>query len=398
MNIGIVTTWFERGAAYVSRQFEEILSQKHNVYIYARGGEKYAKGDPEWDKQNVYWSKRIYSPLIATAIQKNEFLKWIKKNNIEAIIFNEQHWFQPILWCKENGIKTVAYIDYYNEKTIPLFNAYDALICNTKRHLQAFEKHNNAYYIPWGTDTDKFVSKGCNLVNNNLVTFFHSSGINGYRKGTDLFIQALSLIKEDFKAVIHTQLDLIIQFPKLKSIINKLEDDGKLIIINKTCPAPGLYYFGDVYVYPSRLEGIGLTIAESISSGLACIVTDNPPMNEFVNNDIGCKIPVCKIFSRQDGYYWPQSECDINKLAEILQYYASNKELVISQKNTARNYAIEHLSYKKNFSILFDLFDSITLNELYDDVKKQINSFDTFGIKKYQKYFIGLGLHKLLSK
>lgn len=38
MNVGIVTTWFERGAAYVSRQYLEALRSDSNnsVYIYMR--------------------------------------------------------------------------------------------------------------------------------------------------------------------------------------------------------------------------------------------------------------------------------------------------------------------------------------------------------------------------
>ena len=122
MNIGIVTAWFERGAAYVSRQFEEILAEKYHVFIYARGGEMYAKGDPNWDHANVTWGKRINSPFVGTVIHKKDFMRWIARNNIEAVLFNEQHWFQPVLWCKEAGIKTIAYIDYYNERTIPLFD------------------------------------------------------------------------------------------------------------------------------------------------------------------------------------------------------------------------------------------------------------------------------------
>jgi len=76
MNIGIVTTWFERGAGYVSKQFEDVLSIKHNVKIYARGGEKYAIGNPQWDKDNVTWGKRIFSPFADTAIDKRDFIKW----------------------------------------------------------------------------------------------------------------------------------------------------------------------------------------------------------------------------------------------------------------------------------------------------------------------------------
>ena len=58
MNIGIVTTWFERGAAYVSRQFMDVLSKGNNVFIYARGGEAYAIDNPKWNLPNVHWGKR----------------------------------------------------------------------------------------------------------------------------------------------------------------------------------------------------------------------------------------------------------------------------------------------------------------------------------------------------
>lgn len=53
MNVGIVTTWFERGAAYVSRAYMETLSRWHKVFVYARAGERYAQGDPKWDKEYV---------------------------------------------------------------------------------------------------------------------------------------------------------------------------------------------------------------------------------------------------------------------------------------------------------------------------------------------------------
>lgn len=60
MNIGIVTTWFERGAAYVSRQYMEALSSdpENRVFVYARGGEAYAKKNSQWDKENVTWGDR----------------------------------------------------------------------------------------------------------------------------------------------------------------------------------------------------------------------------------------------------------------------------------------------------------------------------------------------------
>ena len=56
--IGIVTTWFERGAAYVSKQFKETLEKEYEVFIYARGGEDIAMNNPDWDHRNITFGKR----------------------------------------------------------------------------------------------------------------------------------------------------------------------------------------------------------------------------------------------------------------------------------------------------------------------------------------------------
>ena len=219
-----------------------------------------------------------------------------------------------------------------------------------------------------------------------------SSDPNDNRLGGELLRQ---LVRTDHRTIIHTQTDLKAQFPDLSDTIEELENSGKLTVITQTCTAPGLYHLGDVYVYPSRLEGIGLTIAESISCGLACVVTDNPPMNEFVDGSIGDTIPVKRFYSRQDGYYWPQCDCDVTELAELLEKYASDKQLVLTQKKAARQYALEHLSYKKNFRKLFDLFDTIQYAAASESLERQINSFDSYGLKRLQKYYLRYGLYKL---
>ena len=324
MKIGIVTTWFERGASYVSKQFEDVLSKEHEVFIYARSGEKYAVNDPKWSKPNVTWGKKRTATFATTLIDKIDFIKWIEKNQIDMVLFNEQQWWYPILWCNELKIPTICYVDYYTVSTIPLFSAYSALICNTKRHYSVFDWHPKSFYIPWGTDCHIYKPKykELKLTNKNLVTFFHSCGMDPYRKGTDLLLQAAEKVTEDYKLIIHTQIELKSYFnDDIDKIIEKLTKKGVLEIINKTVSAPGLFHLGDVYVYPSRLEGIGLTIAESQACGLVPLVTDNGPMNEFVHKDYGYLINVSKYYAREDGYYWPECTPDIismtNNMIEI---------------------------------------------------------------------------------
>ncbi|MBK6328499.1 MAG: hypothetical protein IPF56_21590 [Chloroflexi bacterium] len=117
MNIGIVTTWFERGAAYVSRQYRQVLQHDHNVYIYARADE-YAIGDPLWDDEYVTWGKRL--PFVmGTAVDLKDFRRWLVEKKIQLIIFNEQKWWPLVKFCNQLGIITGAYVDYYTEETVP---------------------------------------------------------------------------------------------------------------------------------------------------------------------------------------------------------------------------------------------------------------------------------------
>jgi hypothetical protein len=173
--IGIVTTWFERGAAYVSKQFKEIWERENEIFIYARGGEEVAKLDSKWNEGNVCYGKRYdYSNL--DFIDLDHFEKWIISNDLDFVFFNEQHLWKPVLLCHDLNIKTGSYIDYYTAETIPFFRLYDFLICNTKRHYSVFKWHPRVYYIPWGTDTTVFNKEQQKETSENELVFFHSSG------------------------------------------------------------------------------------------------------------------------------------------------------------------------------------------------------------------------------
>jgi len=362
MNIGIVTTWFERGAAYVSKNFRDTLlnNKDNNVFIFARVGEHYAIGDKNWDSETVYWIKKRTVPQVGLVIHKSDFYKWIKSNNIELVIFNEQQWFIPLLWCKELNVKTVAYIDYYTEQTIPLFDVYDAVICNTKRHYTAFQNHKAAYYIPWGTQLDVFKPTNTNLVNTDVVTFFHSCGRDKHRKGVDLILKAFDSIQTDFKLIIHTQIEF--KNPEHLKLIESLQKKNKLEIICDTVTAPGLFYLGDIYVYPSRLEGIGLTIAEALASGLGLVVTDMPPMNEFSNEKNSLLVKTLYQYARSDAYYWPVCEIDLDDLKTKLEYLCTAKARVLDMKKEARLYAEEFLDARKNLMVLNEIVKNVQFN------------------------------------
>jgi len=341
-NIGIVTTWFERGAAHVSRAFLEALAPAHNVFIYARGGEQYARGDPSWDREYVTWGKRIRIG-IPNYINWPDFRRWVETNQLDVIIFNEQQSFDVVLKCLRLDIVIGSYVDYYTPQTVPFFDLFDFLICNTQRHYSLFRDHPQAIYIPWGTNLDRFKSQP-EPVSSSEIVFFHSCGLSPKRKGTDLLVEAFRRIQGPARLIIHSQHAI-----EDVDLIEKIDEDHRIQLITQVVGLPGLYHLGDVYVYPTRLEGIGLTIAEALASGLPVITTDNPPMNEFVEDDVnGRLVSVAGYNTRPDGYFWKEAVCDLQALASAMQYYVDHRDRIQIYKNQARKVAEERFDWQEN--------------------------------------------------
>jgi glycosyltransferase involved in cell wall biosynthesis len=355
-------------------------------------------GDLVWDDERVTWGKKVRFGSL-TSIDLKEFRYWIEKNKIELVLFNEQHWWPPVLLCNELGVKTGAYVDYYTEQTLPFFACYDFVICNTRRHQCAFEWHSQCLYLPWGTDLNLFKSESFSPVNDKCVTFFHSSGMSPERKGTDLVIKAFAEISHVAKLVIHSQRPLKTYFSSLASLILKLETSGRLICHEETVPAPGLYHLGDVYVYPTRLEGIGLTIIESLACGLPVIVPDNPPMNEFVEDNPNSKlVTIERQVSRADGYYWPQCFINLKSLQKQMEYYVDNSQQLEAFKMGSRQYAEEKFDWSRNACSLAEYLAKVPKKptEELNAIKEDILKFEKQRMTLAQRYPTMFNLKRLV--
>jgi glycosyltransferase involved in cell wall biosynthesis len=385
MIIGIVTAWFPSGAGSVSKAYVEALSRNHEVFIYARGGYSMI-GDNLWDIKCVHWA-----PYHPNGIRLNDLKGWITRNKIELLFFNEQRYWQPVLLAKRMGIPVGAYIDYYKQNTVDAFSIYDFLICNTQRHYSVFDWHEHCYYIPWGTDIEKY--KPIETRADRPLTFIHIMGWQEMaridRRGTIFVLSAFTKIKGDCRLLLYSQRALEKCLPIIQ---NYVRSDSRIIFVQGTFdPVP--YTNGDVFVYPSRLDGIGLTLPEAIACGLPAITTDSPPMNEFVtNNENGYLIKVDKFLGRKDGYYWPESLINEDSLVEAMEEYFK-PEVLNSHRLNARMKAINELNWKNNYKMINDIFsDSIhKKGPVTDELIKQLRDLDDEiapKIKLRMKYLI----------
>lgn len=379
MNIGFVTTWFERGAAYVTKAYVDAIAPYHNTFIYARGGEKYAKDDAKWNKENVTWGLNLHGDKISFPHIK----KWIDKNNIEIVFFNEQQNTDILYQLREYlpKIKIGTYVDYYKENTVHEFLLYDFLICNTKRHLSVFADHPQVFYIPWGTNIEIF--KPQKIRESNEITFFHSVGMST-RKGTELLLNVFikNNLSKKSKLIIHSQLDFLSQYNISKEIL----EENNIELHSGTVTAPGLYHLGDVYVYPTRLDGLGLTMYEALACGLPVITTNNAPMNEVINDKVGYLVDVERYYSRSDGYYWPLSEVNLDSLKDALLYYIDlyNNEDIQYYKKLAREEAINNWNWADREQDIVNIFEKVKKIDVDLNFRQLIKERNT--LKKRSMY------------
>jgi len=347
VKIALVTTWFERGAAHVSRQYRDRLEGEHEVAIYARGGESQGGGDPRWDQGDVTWGRSIPTHG-GTAFHLGHFRSWLRRRRPDLVLFNEQHWWPPVLMCRDLGLRTAAYVDYYTEATVPLFLNYDLLLCHTRRHRSVFDWHPGCVYVPWGTRTDVYVPRVGEADRGDGVTFFHNAGHNPARKGTDLVLEAFTRMEHSARVVIHAQQHPQRRLPGLEPLIERLTAESKLELLLGDAPPPGLYHRGDVYVYPTRLEGVGLTVPEALACGLPVIVPNSPPMTEFAPEQVARHVSIARLQPRCDGYYWPQTLVDTVDLARQMDWCCADATRLAGMARAAREHAVRHLDWMRN--------------------------------------------------
>ena len=378
MKIGIVTTWFERGAAYVSRQYMEALQENNEVFIYARGGEEFGKENEKWDLPNVTWGVKY--GVGSFKIRKSHLYKWIKKHDLDIILFNEQREWKIVADVKKDfeNICIGAYIDYYTEKTINLYDIYDFVLCNTQKHYDVFKGHKQACYLRWGTDVELFQPSVASF---DQTVFFHSVGM-AYRKGTDILVDAFvsGKLYEEAKLILHSQIPI----ERVCGYTKKQLESYGIEVIEETVTAPGLYYKGNVYVYPTKLEGLGLTLYEALACGLPVITTDFSPMNEVIDNEVGSLVKVSKLYSREDGYYWPMAECDKDDLISKMKKYITNKDMIKEQSLKARKKAVEIYNWSKAKPNIQEAFSNFHVYPCNDDYYKKIVAYSR---KESQKPF-----------
>ncbi len=143
-----------------------------------------------------------------------------------------------------------------------------------------------------------------------------------YQKNHEFLIKVFSKVLELNN---HAHLLLVGIGPLMETVKKQIEElnlTGKVTILSNRSDIPELMRAMDVFVFPSRFEGLSVTMIEAQVSGLPCIVTDQINPETFCTNHIASLSLDCSLDEWANLVINPQ--CNIPKWENIENYNIRN--------------------------------------------------------------------------
>jgi glycosyltransferase involved in cell wall biosynthesis len=200
-----------------------------------------------------------------------------KLEGLQGIIFFERpNWHADLLpTLRRLGLRSVCVPmwEWFCGRS-PQWRNCDFFACPNEVCLRIVRSYGyqNSALVPWVLNLSRFPARA---VRGPARHFIHNAGLidPDDRKGTRDAIAAFSRVPQpNLRLTVRTQKDE--QFSK---------GDNRINFFTGNLPNPAsLYAEGEVFIQPSKLEGMGFMVLEAVVSGLPVITLDSPPMNEWV--------------------------------------------------------------------------------------------------------------------
>ena len=310
--IGLVTAWGECGMGYLAKNWVYTLNKfKDTIDLQIFSRAKKWLTPYKWQGDNVINGNETMD------INNNVFWDWVNNFKPEVILFQDQNIYsdskmqEECYKLKKLGIKLINYPDSIHWNELEHHKGlYHVNVAHVKRNLQWLKDYNleNPTYIPWGVIINNFPFIERKIQPNQKVRFYINLGTGTSRKGYDLLPKTIKNITGNWFTNLYKKNNYDFKFiasaikdseSRINSTFRNFFNSNKyceLIFKTANNSAGGLFNLGDVYIYPTYVEGVGLTITESMCTGLPVVTTNFPTMNEWIDdNKDGRLIKVSKV-------------------------------------------------------------------------------------------------------
>lgn len=211
--------------------------------------------------------ERFYKPEVVSGIPSEHELR-IFLSNVD-VLFTIETPYNPKTYeiAREMGVKTVLRVNYewLEHRSRP-----DLYIAPSLYHFDEIPEPK--VYLPFPINREVLPFK----LRKKAKKFIHIAGNMkaGYdRNGTDAFLEAIPHIKSNIEIIIKSQVPIECRDPRVRVDVCDHENYWEI------------WEDADVLVSPRRYAGQSLPLNEALSLGMAVVMTDMAPQNEFLPND-----------------------------------------------------------------------------------------------------------------
>ncbi len=328
-----------------------------------------------------------FGDIEATEAQLIEYLDTCKPEVV--IIIETPFNFDFFKIMHDRGIRVVLIpmIDSISvEKFIPYEKYIDLVINFTKVGQEIYEKHwqGKGIHIPYPIDTKYFnpdstkesrdnkpagflvdgtesspgdghtIDELAEAIRDKEYTFLHSAGFGGagFRKGSDIVQTVFRQLEfQGYKRKI--SINIYCQVGELQHNPLRSPQGEAYISLVDVPEAIDLYRGGQIYIAPSRREGLGLPVLEAMACGLPVITTDAAPMNEWFPKNYPLLVKV-------------QCQTDL-PYGDVPMYTPSAYDLMQKMEFAYKNPELMVQIGEENCSIIRDNFSWDVLRDTYLD-------------------------------
>lgn len=285
MRIGICAYWFNRGQGVVARQTRSALDQLgHQTFVLARPTR--AKNiRPSFVDHSGVWDQPNVTDASAYRIPADELVAWGRDNELDLALFDQNYELEAIEALRASGVATAGrfvWEQFSAEHVEPAKRALDVVYSLTECERERYASMGiESPRVRWGIHPS--LLEYASEPGDGPLTFFYPAGFLSKRKPVAEVLKAFRRFdRDDARLVIKGQVER-----ELETLERGAARDPRVEVLLEDLPTDQhlrLFASADVCVAPSRWEGLGLHLYESMALGLPVISNDIAPINEVIRD------------------------------------------------------------------------------------------------------------------
>jgi len=288
VRVGICAYWFNRGQGVVARQLRSALdSLGHNTFVLARPT-RAGNIRPGFVDRTGIWDQPRITEASQYRVPSDELLAWGRENDLEVAFFDQNYEFDAIEALRLAGVRTVGrfvWEQFGTDHVEPAKRAFEVIYSLTECERERYATMGiESPRVHWGIHPELLrYAEDDAKADPQRRTFFYPAGFLSRRKPLPQLLRAFRRVQAD-----HARLVVKAQVERQVSRLERaMRRDPRVEVVLEDLPTDQhltQFAAADVCVAPSRWEGLGLHLYESIALGLPVITNDNPPMNEVIRD------------------------------------------------------------------------------------------------------------------